>query len=58
MRNRKRNSKHTDNSRVYKMTMRDIHLGCPICPPNKGCNTNRDNEFRNWKRWRKSQWKE
>ena len=57
MRNRKRNAKNTDDSRVYKMTMRDVHLGCPICPPNKGCNRNRYNTD-NWKEHRKNQWRE
>lgn len=48
--------KNTINSQVYKKTFR-INMGCPICEPNKGCNQNRDNNYRNWKTWRKNQWK-
>ncbi len=49
--------KDTMNSQVYKKALRQ-NMGCPICPPNRGCNRNRDNDNRNWKRWRGTQWKE
>ena len=58
---RRKNNKNlqlTDNSKEYKMTKRRMDLGCPICGPNRGCNRNRDNDFRNWKRYRKTQWRE
>jgi len=62
MKRKKRTSRKelrlTDNSRVYKMAKREMDLdGCPLCPPNKGCNTNRDGD-NNWKKYRKTQWKE
>ena len=49
--------KHTNNSRVYKMTVREEILGCPICSPNKGCNRNRNTDYKSWKTYRKTQWK-
>jgi len=55
MRNKK-TMKNTTNSQVYKMALKD-NLGCSFCPPNKGCNVNRDNDNRNWKRWRNTKWK-
>jgi hypothetical protein len=52
-------SKETDDSRVYKMAKRQVDmLKCPICAPGRGCNRNRTNEHKNWKYWRKEQWKE
>ena len=48
----------TNNSKEYKMAKREMTLGCPICPPNKGCNRNRDNDYKCWKRYRKTQWRE
>ncbi len=53
----KKTLKNTQDSRVYNMALRQ-NQGCPICPPNRGCNRNRDNDNRNWKRWRDNQWKE
>lgn len=47
----------TDNSKEYKMAKREITLGCPICPPNRGCNRNRDYD-NSWKNFRKTQWRE
>lgn len=48
----------TDNSREYKMTKRkDNTLHCSICPPHRGCNRNW-NLDRNWKKYRKTQWRE
>ena len=49
--------KNTDHSRVYNMAIR-LNFGCPICGPNRGCNRNRNNDFRNWKRYRGNQWKD
>lgn len=48
--------KHTINSQVYKMALKDS-FGCSICPPNKGCNQNRNNDNRCWKTYRNNQWK-
>lgn len=49
--------KHTKNSRVYKMTVREETLGCPICRPHRGCNRNRNSDNRSWKTYRNTQWK-
>lgn len=54
--------KSTDNSRVYKIAYRyhlDSYEGvCSYCPPNKGCNAWRKRRpYKNWKRIRKTQWK-
>lgn len=49
--------KNTMNSRVYNMAIRQ-NLHCPICPPNKGCNVNRDNSYKSWKNYRGKQWRE
>lgn len=48
----------TDNSREYKMVMRGYKLGCPICGPNRGCNYRAKKKQRNWKKFRKTKWKE
>ena len=57
--------KETDNSTVYRRS-RWQHLAttgksqgnwCPICPPKKGCNR-RFRKDRNWKCFRKTQYKE
>lgn len=48
----------TNNSKEYKKAKRELDGDkCPICPPNRGCNRNR-NYNDNWKEYRKSQWKE
>ncbi len=63
MKRKKRKNKKTvqltDNSREYKLTKRrDSRINsCPICPPHRGCNRNW-NLDRNWKNFRKTQWKE
>ena len=58
MKRKNKNTLHlTDNSKEYKMTKRKMTLGCPHCPPNKGCNTNY-NQDRSWKVYRKTQWRE
>lgn len=59
-RRNKKNLQLTNNSREYKMTKRRLDLGCPLCPPNKGCNRRYKNGsgYRCWKRYRKNQWKE
>ena len=53
----KKTLQNTMNSRVYKMALRQ-NMGCPICPPNKGCNRNRDNNYKSWKNYRDNQWRE
>jgi len=53
----KKTLKHTMNSQVYNKALRQ-NMGCPICPPNRGCNRNRDNHSLSWKGYRNSQWKE
>lgn len=54
MRNKK-TLKNTMDSQVYNKAMK-VNLGCSLCRPNKGCNRNRDNDFRCWKRHRDKQW--
>lgn len=56
----KRKSDETLNSREYKILQRDQELGCPICGPNSGCNSSSRRGLleRNWKKFRKTQWKE
>jgi len=51
--------KNTMNSQVYNKALRQ-NLGCPICPPNKGCNRKSKNYncFISWKNFRGTQWKE
>lgn len=50
----------TYNSRVYKLLKRSKVLGCPICGPNSGCNSSsrKGDLDRNWKKFRKTQWKQ
>jgi hypothetical protein len=56
MRNKK-TIKNTMNSQVYKMAIKS-NLGCPICPPNKGCNRYKNTDLKSWKNYRGNQWKE
>jgi hypothetical protein len=56
MRNKK-TLKNTMNSQVYKKALR-INFGCQLCPPNKGCNTNRDNDSQCWKSHRDKRWRD
>lgn len=55
MRNTKKLKSETNNS-VYNKLM-CANLGCPICPPNRGCNR-KSRRLRNWKAYRKQQWVE
>jgi hypothetical protein len=53
----------TTNSRVYKLLKRiklDKYEGlCPICGPHTGCNFFKKHRgIKNWKEYRKTQWKE
>ena len=57
MRNKLRIVKDTVDSRVYKMASREGVVGCPICPPHRGCNRLRWGQIKNWKRFRKTQWR-
>ena len=43
--------RNTNNSRVYKVAAIRRKLYCPICKPNKGCNSawGRDFPSKNWK---------
>lgn len=61
-RRKKRRNKETllltNNNKEYKNAKIDLEGSsrCPICSPNSGCNRNRKKE-RNWKSFRKTQWK-
>ena len=48
--------KYSNDNREYKMLSTIKKLKCTLCPPNKGCNTNRDYN-RNWKEHRGQQWR-
>jgi hypothetical protein len=53
----------TTNSRVYKILNRkmlDNNEGlCPICGPHSGCNFwKKHRGLRNWKEYRKTQWRD
>jgi hypothetical protein len=52
------NLKTTTHSRTYKMYQRAQVLGCPICGPNSGCNRYSKYKDRNWKKYRKTQYKQ
>lgn len=56
MRNKK-TLKNTLNSQVYKKALKDS-FSCSRCPANKGCNISRDNDYKCWKNWRMTKWKE
>lgn len=56
MKNRFKEIRETTNYRVQKLLERSIVLGCPICGPHSGCNTNYDLQY-NWKKFRKTRWK-
>jgi hypothetical protein len=47
----------TTDSRTYKLALRSKVLGCPICGPNSGCNSRGKDHQRNWKKFRKTQYK-
>lgn len=53
--------KTTTNSNVYNRAYRHYleyaHGICSRCPPRKGCNWGRRNRDRNWKNFRKTQYK-
>ena len=55
MRKSKKESQNTDNSGVYKSSMKEINMLCHFCRPNKGCNRKRHIQ-KNWKQYRKTQW--
>ena len=57
MKRRKNILETTSDSRTYKMTMRSQVLGCPICGPNSGCNYRGKRKQRNWKQFRKTNYK-
>lgn len=48
----------TMDSQTYKMALGHSSFSCPICPTNKGCNRNRNNDFTSWKNYRTTQWRE
>jgi hypothetical protein len=54
--------KNTDNRTIYKRVrwyVLSIEEGyCAWCKPHRGCNSKRDRMIRNWKRYRKTQYKE
>ena len=48
--------KYSNNNKEYKMLSKINKLKCTLCPPNKGCNTDWNNN-NNWKEHRKRQWR-
>jgi len=51
-------SSETTDSRTYKLALRSAVLGCPICGPHRGCNGMSEKKQRNWKKFRKTQYKD
>lgn len=50
--------RETIDSRTYRLIVNSIVSGCTICSPHKGCNKwYSGNVNRNWKNYRKTQWK-
>jgi len=48
----------TGNPSVYKKIHHSFVCGCPICPPNRGCNSKRKwKKHVSWKKTRKTQYK-
>lgn len=47
----------TKDRREYNLLIRHYNLYCSYCPPNKGCNLRIKRMQRNWKKFRKTQWK-
>lgn len=59
IRNQKKTSKTTTDSRTYNLTRRQMVTGCNICRPHQGCNsTRRWAKHNNWKLLRKTQWRD
>jgi hypothetical protein len=66
MKKRKKITQETDDSRTYKLTVRKQFNRCPYCKPNQGCNRKggrngkKNKPFwknKNWKKYRKTQWR-
>lgn len=57
MKKAKKTMGSTDSGRVYRMAKRETLDCCPICAPHKGCNQWKAKRQRNWKKYRKTQWK-
>ncbi len=49
--------KITNNRSVYNKCYRNLYTYCPICAFNRGCNRDRKNRSKNWKEYRKTQYK-
>lgn len=47
---------YSNDNREYKWLSTIKKLKCTLCPPNKGCNTDWNNN-NNWKEHRKTQWR-
>lgn len=56
MKNSKKLSE-TTNSRTYRLTELNYKRGCVFCGPHSGCNAVAKKEDRNWKKFRKTQYK-
>ena len=59
VKSRKERRKNSTDSRTYKMMARKYDMGthCTLCPPNKGCNSYRWGINNNWKKHRKTQYR-
>jgi hypothetical protein len=51
----------TNNSRIYKLLKREKLYSwegkCFYCPPHGGCNRKNREQIKNWKKYRKTQYK-
>ena len=53
----KKKLESTDNSSVYRKSFIKLYSSCPLCSPNKGCNSKWSNDINCWKTHRKQQWR-
>ena len=47
----------TNSSRVYKMLRKEYIVSCSFCPYHR-CENHTNKDDKNWKNYRKNQWKE
>lgn len=58
LRKRVKSLKEETNSTIYRRIRNSIFSGCPMCSPHKGCNKWKSGFEKNWKKYRKNQWKD
>lgn len=58
MKSRFNEERETNNRTVFKRLYLRSKIDCHLCQPNQGCNRRHKKLQRNWKKFRKKQWKE